>query len=214
MMLNEHYPFRLPPLPYAYDAFDPMIDGVTMKEHHDVLFRNYVNNLNRALAPYPIYHDWNLLTLMRYYEDFDEPLRTQIERNGGGTMNHSLYFEGITPQKTAPNEELQGMINKSFGSMEAMRVLMKEQAQSIYGSGYVWLMRDGIGGLRIVSTANQSSPPLEILTPILALDMWEHAYYIPHQSRKGDYFDVWFNNIDWNEASALNDFAKSVQTHR
>lgn len=212
MMLNEHYPFHLPPLPYAYDAFDPKIDAVTMKEHHDVLFQNYINNLNRALAPYPIYHDWNLLTLMRYYNDFDEPLRTQVQRSGGGVLNHSLYFEGITPnKKTAPNKELQTMINRSFGSTEAMRVLMKEQAQNIYGSGYVWLMRDGAGGLRIMTTTNQDPPPFEILLPILMIDMWEHAYYIPHQSRKEDYFDFWFDNIDWDEAAKLNDFAKQSQ---
>lgn len=209
MILDEHYPFSLPPLPYAYDAFEPLIDSLTMKEHHDVLFRNYVNNLNRALAPYPIYHDWNLLTLMRYYNDFDEPLRTQVQRNGGGTINHTLYFDGITPKKkTAPDEELQRMINRSFGSMEAMRILMKEQAEKIYGSGYVWLMRDGAGGLRIVTSSNQSIPPLEVLMPILVLDMWEHAYYILHQSRKGDYFDVWFDNIDWNQAVKLNNLAK------
>lgn len=207
MMLDKHYPFHLPPLPYSYDAFAPAIDSTTMKEHHDVLFRNYVNNLNNALAPYPIYHDWNLLTLMRYYDGFDEPLRTQIRRNGGGAMNHSLYFEGITPQGSALDGELKRMIERSFGSLEAMRVLMKEQAERIYGSGYVWLMRDGMGGLRIMTTENQSPPPLEILMPILMIDMWEHAYFIPYQSRKGDYFDFWFENIDWDQAEKLNRFA-------
>lgn len=206
-MLNEHYPFRLPPLPYDYADFAPDIDEMTMREHHDVLFKRYIDNLNRALARYPIYQDWNLLTLMHYYNDFDEPLRTQIQRNGGGTMNHYLYFEGITPQKTAPSGELQSMINRNFGSMQAMKALMKEQAMNLYGSGHVWLMRDGAGGLRIVTTQNQDSPPLEILMPILVADMWEHAYYIAHQSDKGKYFDIWFDNIDWNQASRLNDMA-------
>lgn len=201
-MLEQHYPFTLPPLPYSYNALEPYIDEKTMHIHHDIMFNNYVNNLNLLLKTNPIYQDWSLYDLLAYSDDFEEPIKTSLKNQGGGVLNHYLYFDGMTPNKTEPSEALMTAIKRDFGSMNRLCQMMKAAALSQFGSGYAWLMFDSTSKLRIVKTSNQNPPPLLILQPLFLIDVWEHAYFLKYNHKREDYFDAWCNNlIDWKKAS-------------
>lgn len=199
-MLSDHYPFKLPPLPYAYNALEPYIDEETMHIHHDIMFKKYVDNLNAVLKSNPIYQDWSLYDLLSYNEDFDVEIGTALRNNGGGVLNHFLYFDGMTPEKTEPTGSLKTAIERDFGSMDNLCRNMKTAALSQFGSGYAWLMFDGTSKLRIVKTPNQNPPPLLILQPIFLIDVWEHAYFLKYKHERDKYFDAWCKLIDWNKA--------------
>lgn len=200
-MLEQHYPFTLPPLPYAYNALEPYIDEETMHIHHDIMFNNYVNNLNLLLKVNPTYQDWSLYDLLAYSDDFEEPIRTSLKNQGGGVLNHYLYFDGMTPNRTEPNEALSTAIKRDFGSIQRLCQMMKTAALAQFGSGYAWLMFDSTSKLRIVKTSNQNPPPLQILQPLILVDVWEHAYFLKYKQERDKYFDAWCNLIDWNKAS-------------
>ncbi len=201
-MLDQHYPFTLPPLPYAYNALEPYIDTETMHIHHDIMFKKYVDNLNMILKNNPIYQDWSLHDLLAYSDDFEDLMKTALKNNGGGVMNHYLYFDGMTPNKTEPSESLQTAITRDFGSMQRLCQMMKTAALSQFGSGYAWLMYDSTSKLRIVKTPNQDPPPLLILQPLLLVDVWEHAYFLKYKHQRDKYFDAWCNVVDWKKVSA------------
>lgn len=200
-MLDQHYPFTLPPLPYAYNALEPYIDEETMHIHHDIMFRNYINNLNLLLKANPTYQDWSLYDLLAYSDDFEEPIKTSLKNQGGGVLNHYLYFDSMTPNKTEAKETLRTAIIRDFGSMEKFYKIMKAAALSQFGSGYAWLMFDSTSKLRIVKTSNQNPPPLLILQPLILIDVWEHAYLLKYKHERDKYFDAWYHLIDWNKAS-------------
>lgn len=200
-MLTEHYPFKLPPLPYAYNALEPYIDEETMRIHHDIMFKKYVDNLNALLKANPTYQDWSLYDLLAYSDDFDEVISTSLKNNGGGVMNHYLYFDGMTPEKTEPTGSLMKAIERDFGSMDNICRNMKVAAMSQFGSGYAWLMFDSTSKLRIVKTPNQNPPPLLILQPLFLIDVWEHAYFLKYKHERDKYFDEWCKIIDWKKAS-------------
>lgn len=201
-MLEQHYPFTLPPLPYNYNALEPYIDEETMHIHHDIMFKRYIDNLNILLKANPTYQDWSLYDLLAYSDDFEEPIRTSLKNQGGGVLNHYLYFDGMTPSKTEPNEALKVAITRDFGSMPKFCQIMKDAALSQFGSGYAWLMFDGTSKLRIVKTSNQNPPPLQILKPLILIDVWEHAYFLKYNHQRDKYFDAWCDNlIDWNKAN-------------
>ncbi len=200
-MLSSHYPFKLPPLPYAYDALEPHIDAETMHIHHDIMFKKYVDNLNAVLRANPIYQDWSLYDLLAYNDDFNEEVGTAIRNNGGGVFNHYLYFDGMTPEKNEPTGQLKTAVIRDFGSFDNLCACMKAAALTQFGSGYAWLMFDGTSKLRIVKTPNQDPPPLLILQPILLVDVWEHAYFLKYKQERDKYFDAWCSLIDWNKAS-------------
>ncbi len=197
-MLTQHYPFTLPPLPYAYDALEPYISEETLRTHHGILFQNYINRLNTIIKNNMVYKDWNLLTLLTYADDFEEPLSTLIKNNGGGVLSHYIYFESMTPVKNEPSGVFLEAIKRDFGSVDIMLDYFLDKAYAVFGSGNVWLLYDTKFNLRIVATPNQDPPPLEILRPLLVLDVWEHAYFLEHNADRRAYLEQWKKVINWN----------------
>lgn len=197
-MMTQHYPFKLPPLKYAYDALEPYIDAETMRVHHDVLFKNYIDRLNNIIRNNMIYKDWNLLTLLTYVDAFEEPLQTLIRNNAGGVLSHYIYFESMTPIKTSPSGALLKAINRDFGSVDIMVEYLIDKAYALFGSGNVWVLYDTKLNLRVFATPNQDPPPLEILRPLLVIDVWEHAYFLQHKADKRAYLEAWKHIINWN----------------
>ncbi|MEA4893687.1 MAG: superoxide dismutase [Oscillospiraceae bacterium] len=202
--MNEHYPFVNPPLPYAYDALEPYIDTKTMHLHHDRHLQTYVNNLNSTLKDYPEFHGWSLERLVRSAGRLPTPIRQPVRNNAGGVYNHIFYFEGMTNSETRSQAgTLYTEIIKCFGSAEQFYKEFKSSALSVFGSGYAWLAADRNGRLRIVTSANQDTPLAQGLCPILAIDVWEHAYYLKHYNERAAYIDDWFNVINWERAAEL-----------
>ena len=203
--MNEHYPFVLPPLPYAYEALEPNISGKTLCFHHDKHFATYVDNLNKTLEPYAEYHTWSLSRLVQNWTELPDDIRTAVRNNGGGVYNHRLYFDALTAPADSgqPDSLLTGCLLRAFGSMENIRRAFKAMALGQFGSGYATLVTNGDGELSLVKTANQDTPlPLH---PLLTVDVWEHSYYLDYQNRRPDYFDNWWLVIDWPKVSR--DFA-------
>ena len=178
MIAQTTYPFALPPLPYAYDALEPYVDEATMHFHHDKHLKTYVDNLNKALEAYPQYHTWTLETLLTKLEELPDGLRTAVRNNGGGVYNHDLFFDLMAPagQKMSP------AVAEHFGGEEAWQKEMKAAALGQFGSGFAWLVADSSGDLHIIALPNQDNPLSQGLTPILPLDVWEHAYYLKYQN--------------------------------
>lgn len=198
MGLNK-YPFELPPLPYAYEALEPYIDRDTMHYHHDKHMKTYVDNLNKALENYPEYRDWTLTDLLSKLNELPDGLRESVRNNGGGVYNHALYFDMMAPS----GQHMPDRIYSTFGSAEDFKNAMKSKALSQFGSGFAWLVKDDLGELKIISLPNQDNPLTLGLTPILPLDVWEHAYYLRYQNLRGDYIDAWFNVINWDAVEGL-----------
>ncbi len=197
-MMTQHYPFMLPPLKYPYDSLEPFIDERTMRIHHDVIFRGYIDRLNTVISNNPVYKDWNLITLLTYANDFEEPFKTLIKNNAGGVLSHYVYFESMTPIKNHPHGILLESIKRDFGSVDALLDYMTEKAYLIFGSGNVWLMYDTEFNLRVIAEPNSNTPPLEILRPLLVLDVWEHAYFLKHYSDRRSYLRMWRRVVNWN----------------
>lgn len=194
--MEAHYPFTLPPLPFAYDALAPELDERTMHFHHDKHFAAYIDNLNRLLADRPEYQDWPLEKLMQNWAELPEEIRQGVRNNAGGVYNHDLYFNTLRPMPaSSPEGALRGAIDRDFGSFQELKSAMKTAALGQFGSGWAWLVSDGDGRLSVRKTPNQDSPlPL---IPLLGCDVWEHAYYLPYQNRRGDYFEAWWRLADW-----------------
>lgn len=184
---------ELPELPYLYDALEPVIDEETMKIHHDKHHAGYVKKLNAALAEYPDLADKSVEELLRNLQDLEvsDEDRTAIRQNGGGHINHSLFWEIMGPEKEI-DEELVAEIEEVFGSIDSFKDEFAEAASGRFGSGWAWLVRDDNEELQIYSTANQDSPFLTGDTPIIGLDVWEHAYYLKYQNERGGYIEGWW----------------------
>lgn len=191
----DHYPFPLKPLPYAYNCLQPAIDARTLHFHHDKHLKTYVDNLNKALKPYPAYHTWNLEMLLANINELPEEIRTPVWNNGGGVYHHQLYFDSMTGKRTSPDQCLQNAVARSFGSIEQWKKQMREAAASVFGSGWAWTVCDAAGQLGILTTANQDT--VLPYCPLLPLDVWEHAYYLQYQNRRLDYVEKWFGIINW-----------------
>lgn len=201
-MNPEVYPFVVRPLPYEYDALMPVLDEETLRFHHDKHYKTYVDNLNKTLADYPELQRLSLKELLTKPEEIPAPIRTSIRNNGGGVYNHELYFDmmkGNCGQE--PMGELADAIARDFGSYRQWKEKMKQAAVSQFGSGWAWLLTDSEGKLSIVQTANQDVPDLQIYTPLLLVDVWEHAYYLQYQNRRADYVEGWFDLINWRKAA-------------
>ena len=210
--MESHYPFTLPPLPFAYDALLPELDEKTMHFHHDKHFATYVDKLNELLAKYPAYQDWPLEKLVQGWPELPEDIRQGVRNNAGGVYNHDLYFKTLhsTPV-TAPGAALQGAIDRDFGDLQELKRAMKEAALGQFGSGWAWLASDDQGRLSVRKTPNQDTPlPL---TPLLACDVWEHAYYLPYQNRRADYFEAWWRLVDWPTISQAYEKAAGSRPH-
>ncbi len=200
-MQAETYPFVVRPLPYAYDALVPVLDQETMTFHHDKHYKTYVDNLNSALSDYPELQGKSLKELLTEIDLLPAPVRTSIRNNGGGVFNHELYFDSMkSPVGQDPTGALAEAIDRDFGSYKQWKEQMKQAAMGQFGSGWAFLVADRDGKLSIVQTANQNVPDLDDYTPILLVDVWEHAYYLQYQNRRADYLEGWFGLINWRKA--------------
>lgn len=200
-MKAETYPFVVRPLPYEYDVLVPVLDAETLTFHHDKHYKTYVDNLNNALADYPELQKQSLPELLSGLDTLPGAIRIAVRNNGGGVFNHELYFDSMkSPVGQEPSGALAEAIDRDFGSYRQWKEQMKQSAVSKFGSGWAWLVSDKNGVLSIVQTANQDVPDLEEYTPVLLVDVWEHAYYLQYQNRRADYVEGWFGLINWRKA--------------
>jgi Fe-Mn family superoxide dismutase len=201
--VGDSMAFELPPLPYAEDALEPHIDARTMSIHHDKHHAAYTSNLNNALGDYPDLASKGIEALLGDLNSIPEAIRTAVRNNGGGFANHSLFWRIMSPDGGGePTGELGSAINAAFGSFDNFKDAFGKAAMTRFGSGWAWLYVDGGGNLAVTSTPNQDSPLMEGGTPILGLDVWEHAYYLNYQNRRGDYVSSWWNVVDWGAVAA------------
>ncbi|MCL6637170.1 MAG: superoxide dismutase [Alicyclobacillus sp.] len=192
---------ELPPLPYDYNALEPHIDEMTMRIHHDRHHATYVNNLNAALEGHADLQSKSLEDLLRGIDSVPESIRTAVRNNGGGHANHTLFWEIMSPNGGGqPTGALADAINATFGSFEKFKDEFSKAAAGRFGSGWAWLVLDN-GKLAITSTPNQDNPLMEGKTPILGLDVWEHAYYLKYQNKRPDYIAAWWNVVNWAEVN-------------
>ena len=190
--------FELPPLPYAEDALEPHIDARTMSIHHDKHHAAYTNNLNAALEGHANLANKSIEALLGDLSSVPESIRTAVRNNGGGYANHTLFWNIMSANGGGqPGGELAQAINEAFGSFDAFKEQFNKAASTRFGSGWAWLYVDGSGNLVVGSTPNQDTPLMEGNTPILGLDVWEHAYYLNYQNRRPDYIGAWWNVVDW-----------------
>ena len=192
----------LPDLPYAYDALEPYIDEETMHLHHDKHHNTYVNNVNAALAKHPEIGE-DLEQLLSDVETIPADIRQAVINNGGGHLNHALFWELMTPEKTEPSAALAADLEATFGSFEDFKAAFTTAATSRFGSGWAWLVVNPDGKLEVTSTANQDPPISEGKTPILGIDVWEHAYYVKYRNVRPDYIKAFFSVINWNKVNEL-----------
>lgn len=197
----------LPDLPYAYDALEPHIDAETMTLHHDKHHATYVANANAALEKHPEIGE-DLVTLLSDVEQIPADIRQALINNGGGHLNHALFWELLSPEKTEVPAELAADIAATFGSFEDFQAAFTTAATTRFGSGWAFLVVNKEGKLEIVSTANQDTPIMNGLTPILALDVWEHAYYLNYRNVRPNYIKAFFEIINWNKVNELYQVAK------
>jgi Fe-Mn family superoxide dismutase len=200
--------FELPQLPYAYDALEPHIDKETMNIHHTKHHNTYVTNLNNAIKGNAELEAKSVEELVANLDAVPETIRTAVRNNGGGHANHSLFWQLLSPNGGgAPSGELADAITKKFGSFESFKEEFNKAATTRFGSGWAWLVVNN-GELEVTSTANQDSPLSEGKTPVLALDVWEHAYYLKYQNRRPEYITSFWNVVNWDEASKRYNAAK------
>lgn len=199
--------FELPPLPYAEDALEPHIDARTMGIHHDKHHAGYTNNLNNAIAGTSL-EGKSIEEILGNLDAVPEDKRTAVRNNGGGYANHNLFWQIMSPNGGGqPAGELGDAINSAFGSFDEFKSKFSSAAGTRFGSGWAWLVVDG-GSLSITSTPNQDTPLMEGNTPILGIDVWEHAYYLNYQNRRPDYVSAFFNVVNWDKVAELYAAAK------
>jgi Fe-Mn family superoxide dismutase len=194
--------YELPPLPYSFDALEPHIDAQTMEIHHDRHHAAYVNNLNKALEGHDDLASMSIEDLLRNINQVPESIRTAVRNNGGGHANHSLFWTIMSPNGGGqPSGALADAINSAFGSFDAFKEKLNAAGMGRFGSGWAWLVVNRDGNLEVISTANQDSPLMDGLTPILGVDVWEHAYYLKYQNKRNEYLANWWNVVNWPEVS-------------
>ena len=192
--------YEVPKLPYDYAALEPHIDEATMKLHHDKHHQAYVNNLNAAVEKHPELASQAPEDLLRHLHTIPEDIRTAVRNNGGGHVNHTMFWSIMKPHGGgAPTGEIAEQINKDFGSFDAFKEAFNGAAAKQFGSGWGWLIWDG--KLKIVTTANQDNPLTNGHFPILGNDVWEHAYYLKYQNRRPEYLAAWWNTVNWDEVN-------------
>jgi len=205
--------FELPPLPYDYNALEPYIDTQTMQLHHDKHHQTYVTNLNNALqsasdtAPGPHvmqgqtqFASMSVDEVVRHINDVPESIRTTVRNNAGGHANHSMFWQIMKPNGGGePTGALANAIQQAFGSFDQFKAAFNDAGAKRFGSGWVWLVLDQNGKLQVTSTANQDSPLMDGLFPVMGNDVWEHAYYLKYQNRRPEYLNAWWNVVNWDE---------------
>jgi len=198
--MSQH---TLPDLPYAFDALEPTIDARTMEIHRGKHHAAYVNNLNAALEGHEDLQSLSVEELLRGIDRVPNDIRTAVRNHGGGHANHSLFWTLMSPGGGEPDGELLTAIDGRFGSVDGFQEVFTKAAMGRFGSGWAWLVVTGAGGLDVYSTANQDSPYMQGDTPILGLDVWEHAYYLNYQNRRPDYVSAWWSIVNWEEVARL-----------
>jgi len=197
------YPFELPQLGYEYDALEPHIDARTMEIHHGKHHAGYTKKLNAALEGHSDLHELSAEQLLRGLDSLPDDVQTGVRNNGGGYANHALFWDIMTPGGAdAPSGDLASAIDGAFGSLDDFTGTLRSTAGGQFGSGWGWLAVDAKGDLVCISTANQDSPLLHGFTPILGVDVWEHAYYLHYQNRRPDYLEAWTELINWDRVAA------------
>ena len=200
--------YELPALPYDYNALEPHIDEQTMRIHHGKHHATYVNNLNAALEGHTNLASKSVNDLIASLDDVPENIRTAVRNNGGGHSNHTLFWEILSPNGGGePSGALADAINSTFGSFDKFKEEFAAAAAGRFGSGWAWLVVDN-GKLAITSTPNQDTPVMEGKTPILGLDVWEHAYYLKYQNKRPEYIKAFWNVVNWDEVAKRYDAAK------
>jgi len=193
--------YQLPKLPYAYDALEPYIDARTMEIHHDKHHQGYVNKLNKALDAHPQLLGTPIEKLLRDIDRVPADVRTAVINNGGGNANHTLFWQVMAPKAGgSPKGELARAIDDAFGSFDKFQAKLSEVAAKRFGSGWAWLVLDK-GKLTVLSSANQDSPLMKGQTPILGIDVWEHAYYLKYQNRRPEYVKAWWHVVNWDNVA-------------
>ena len=211
--------FELPSLPYSPDGLEPHIDARTMEIHHGKHHQTYIDKLNAALAEHSDLLEIPINQLISDLSSLPESVRGAVRNNGGGHWNHSQFWTAMAPagEGGVPSDALLAAITNSFGSLEAMQEQFNQAAAGRFGSGWAWLIRRADGSLAITSTANQDNPlmdlpELEQGTPLLGLDVWEHAYYLNYQNRRADYIKAWWSVVNWNEINRRFERSQSPTT--
>ena len=192
--------YEVPPLPYDYNALEPHIDEATMRLHHDKHHQAYVDKANAALQGTE-WEDRPIEEVLRSLDSLPADKQTAVRNNGGGHYNHSLFWEWMSPNGGGePSGALREAIDSAFGSFDDFKEKFKAAGVGRFGSGWAWLVRED-SGLAVVSTPNQDNPISEGKTPLLGVDVWEHAYYLKYQNRRPDYLDAWWNTVDWDKVA-------------
>jgi Fe-Mn family superoxide dismutase len=191
-------PFEVPPLPYAYNALEKAIDEETMHLHHDKHHAAYVNNLNAAIAKHPELEGKSAEALLKDLNAVPEDIRTAVRNNGGGHVNHTMFWEIMGPNGGGePTGAIADAITKTFGSFDALKEKFNDAGAKQFGSGWAWLVKNADGSLAVVSTPNQDNPISNGQTPILGNDVWEHAYYLRYKNARPEYLKSWWNVVNW-----------------
>jgi Fe-Mn family superoxide dismutase len=202
--------YTLPKLPYAFDALEPHIDARTMQIHHDKHHAAYVDNLNKALASRAELKRKDPITLLREIDTVPEDIRQAVINQGGGHVNHTLFWQMMAPKAGGrPTGEVAKAIDRDLGGFEPFQTAFADAAMKRFGSGWAWLVAGPGGRLEVVSTANQDSPFMTGKSPILGIDVWEHAYYLKYQNLRADYIKAWWNVVNWDFVSLLYQQSKS-----
>jgi superoxide dismutase, Fe-Mn family len=192
------YPFPLPDLGYPHDALEPHIDARTMEIHHGKHHQGYTNKLNAALESHPDLHERSAEDLLRDIESVPEDIRGAVRNNGGGFVNHALFWKVMSPGgASVPEGGLAGAIDDAFGHFDEFKARFSAAAGGQFGSGWGWLCVGPDGGLQVMATPNQDSPMMSGFAPILGIDVWEHAYYLNYQNRRPDYIAAFWNVVNW-----------------
>lgn len=196
--------FKLPELPYDYDELEPFIDARTLEIHHGKHHATYVNNLNIALEGHEDLQGKSLEVLLSDLDAVPEDIRTAVRNHGGGHYSHSLFWEVMSPKGGGdPNADIENEINKRFGNFDKFQSELSQAAISRFGSGYGWLVMDENKELSVMSTANQDTPMMIGKTPLLVIDVWEHAYYLKYQNRRPEFVENWWKTVNWDKVNEL-----------
>ena len=194
--------FELPPLPYAFNALEPHIDAQTMQFHHDKHHATYVKNLNGAIEKHPELKGKSVEQLLADLKNVPEGIRTTVRNNGGGHVNHSMFWRIMKPNGGGePTGAIAAIIKQNFGSFDKFKTQFNQAGEKRFGSGWAWLVRTRDGKYLITSTPNQDSPLMDGNYPIMGNDVWEHAYYLKYQNRRAEYLKAWWNVINWDEVN-------------
>lgn len=192
--------FKLPDLKFDYNALEPVMDALTVEVHHDKHHAGYTSKLNAALEKYPDFYNMDIVDILADLSKVPEDARTAVRNNGGGYFHHNLWWEQIKPGKgSEPHGKLAEAINAEFGNFSSFKDELSSASVSVFGSGWGWLCMDKTGGLVITTTSNQDSPVSSGLKPLIAVDVWEHAYYLKYQNRRNEFIEAFWHLVDWDK---------------